>query len=544
MSAKPNLATSNESPALRRTTLLKNMLHSSELEFIMEAHNGISAKIVEEAGFKGIWASGLSISAALGVRDNNEASWTQVLEVLEFMADASSLPILVDGDTGYGNFNNMRRAVKKLEQRGIAGICIEDKLFPKTNSFLGDGQPLADIDEHCGKIKAGKDSQLDDDFSVVARVEALIAGKGMDEALRRAEAYRVAGADGILIHSKRSTADEVLTFAKEWDNRSPLVIVPTKYYDTPTDAFRAANISLVIWANHNLRSSLAAMRDVSEKIYESQSLRDIEGNVASISDVFTIAGNTELAEAEKRYLPDRGGETKAILLAASRGHQLADLTAEKPKCMLDVRGKPLLRRLTHSLNDSGITDITVVGGYKHEAVDLANINKVVNDDYETTGEVASLACAQDRIDGNVVVSYGDILFRNHILDRLMRSDADITVAIDATVRKSDGDFAKCSKPFAEDIIDDAPVLLEQMTSDADGAQGEWIGLVKMSGEGARLVKAEIETMEKDGSLATANMPDLFNRLIASGVTPHVAYFSGHWLDVNDAFDLADARNFL
>ena len=150
---------------------LRTLIGSAETEFLMEAHNGISAKIAEEAGFKGIWASGLSISAQLGVRDSNEASWTQVLEVLEFMSDATSIPILVDGDTGYGNFNNMRRAVQKLIQRGIGGICIEDKLFPKTNSFIGEGQPLADIDEFCGKIKAGKDSQSDDDFSIVARVE-------------------------------------------------------------------------------------------------------------------------------------------------------------------------------------------------------------------------------------------------------------------------------------------------------------------------------------------------------------------------------------
>jgi phosphoenolpyruvate phosphomutase len=183
----------------------------------MEAHNGLSARIVREAGFKGIWASGLAISAQFGVRDNNEASWTQVVDNLEFMADASDLPILLDGDTGYGNFNNVRRLVRKLEQRGIAGVCIEDKIFPKTNSFIGgEQQPLADIDEFCGKIKAGKDSQADDDFSIVARVEALIAGWGMEEALRRAEAYRQAGADAILIHSKLSKADEIVTFAREW----------------------------------------------------------------------------------------------------------------------------------------------------------------------------------------------------------------------------------------------------------------------------------------------------------------------------------------
>eukprot|EP01084_Bolivina_argentea_P071736 130343_1 len=105
----------------KKSTQLRSMLQSSELEFIMEAHNGISAIISEEAGFSGIWGSGLSISAGLGVRDSNEASWSQILDVLEFMSDATSIPILLDGDTGYGNFNNARRLIKKLEERNIAG---------------------------------------------------------------------------------------------------------------------------------------------------------------------------------------------------------------------------------------------------------------------------------------------------------------------------------------------------------------------------------------------------------------------------------------
>ena len=121
---------------IKKTTQFKNLLHSGKVEFLMEAHDGISARIVEEAGFKGIWGSGLCISAAMGVRDNNEASWTQVLEVLEYMSDATNIPILVDADTGYGNFNNVRRLVRKLEQRNVAAMCIEDKLFPKTNSFI------------------------------------------------------------------------------------------------------------------------------------------------------------------------------------------------------------------------------------------------------------------------------------------------------------------------------------------------------------------------------------------------------------------------
>ena len=165
---------------------MRDLLESPELEFLLEAHNGISAKLVQQAGFKGIWASGLALSAQFCVRDSNEASWTQVVDMLEFMSDATDIPILLDGDTGYGNFNNMRRLVRKLEQRGIAGVCIEDKEFPKTNSFIDSGkQALADINEFCGKIRAGKDSQQDPDFCIVARVEALIAGWGMDEALKR-----------------------------------------------------------------------------------------------------------------------------------------------------------------------------------------------------------------------------------------------------------------------------------------------------------------------------------------------------------------------
>ncbi|MHC4454557.1 MAG: phosphoenolpyruvate mutase, partial [Planctomycetota bacterium] len=223
---------------MNKTTQLKQMILSPQLEFLMEAHSGMSAKIVEEAGFKGIWGSGLSISGSLGVRDNNEASWTQILDVLEFMSDATTIPILMDGDTGYGNFNNMRRLVKKLEQRGVAGVCIEDKIFPKTNSFLREEtQPLANIDEFCGKIKAGKDVQNDNDFVIVARVEAFIAGWGLKEALKRAEAYHQAGADAILVHSKLPNASEIFNFMKEWGNRAPIVIVPTKYYTTPTDEF-------------------------------------------------------------------------------------------------------------------------------------------------------------------------------------------------------------------------------------------------------------------------------------------------------------------
>lgn len=530
------------------------LLRSPELAFLMEAHNGVSAKIVEEAGFPGIWGSGLSISAALGVRDNNEASWTQVLETLEFMSDATTIPILVDGDTGYGNFNNVRRLVKKLCQRDIAALAIEDKLFPKTNSFIGEAQPLADVDEFCGKIKAGKDSQLDDAFSIVARTEALISGWGFDEALRRAEAYHAAGADAILVHSKRPTAEEVLAFARAWGNRCPIVIVPTMYYATPTEEFRKAGISVVIWANHNLRAAVSAMREASRRVFEDESLMGVEGRIASVHDIFELADNKELVEAERRYLaPDRRS-LRAILLAASRGARLGALTEEKPKCMLDVRGKPLLHRLVKTIRESGVSDIHIVRGYKKETIDLAEVHLIDNDRYAETGEAGSLACALDKIDGPCLLSYGDILFRRYILDRLLEAAAEITLVVDARWHERDDlakgravDLVRCSRRFTGDYLEDEePAELLAIGPDLPerSATGEWIGLAKLNALGARALGAELEAMRAEGVLDRASVPDVFARLIAKGHRIAVMYITGHWLDVDDAFDLATARNFL
>ncbi|WP_328611376.1 phosphoenolpyruvate mutase [Amycolatopsis sp. NBC_00345] len=296
------------SRALPKTSQLRRLLQRPELSFLMEAHNGLSAKLVEEAGFEGIWASGLSISASLGLRDSNEASWTQVLEIAEFISDATTIPVLLDGDTGYGNFNSVRRLVRKLEQRGVAGVCIEDKLFPKMNSFVrGSGQQLAEIGEFAGKIEAAKAVQRDSDFVVVARTEALIAGHGLAEALRRAEAYRQAGADAILIHSAQADASEVLAFKAEWGERLPVVIVPTKYYRTPTQVFAEHGFSTVIWANHLMRSALQAMRITATRIFTEQHLRNVEDSVAPMAEVFELQDEDELAEAERRWLPRRNG---------------------------------------------------------------------------------------------------------------------------------------------------------------------------------------------------------------------------------------------
>lgn len=536
---------------LKKTTRLKNLLQSKQTEFILEAHNGLSAKIVEEAGFKGIWASGLALSAQHAVRDNNELSWTQVVNVLEFMSDATTIPILLDGDTGYGDFNNMQRLVRKLGQRDIAGVCIEDKLFPKTNSFIqGEKQELEEIETFCGKIKAGKDAQVDSDFCIVARVEAFIAGWGLDEAIGRAEAYHRAGADAILIHSKLSQPDEILSFSSEWANRCPLVIVPTKYYATPTEVFRQHQVSLVIWANHLVRANIAAMQATARTIFESESLVDVEGGIATVSEIFRLQGADELLQAEKKYTRSARQDTSAIILAASRGQGMDELTRDRPKVMIPVAGKPVLRRQVDKFKAQGINDITVVGGYRSEAIEVQGSRLVVNEEWESSSELVSLCCALDSVTSDTVLIYGDLLFRSYILNNLMDWDGNLLAVVDSTplegVSGNKHDLAYCSAPDDRAMYQQK-VTLDQVCSASDWSgrkpDGRWIGMLRARGAGQEYLLQALEQLRNEQGFNRMGMPDLINQLIANGHAPQVQYISGHWTDINNLEDLQKAGDF-
>lgn len=535
---------------MKKSQKLKELLLSDQLEFICEAHNGLSAKIVEEAGFQGIWGSGLSISAQFGVRDNNEASWTQVLDVLEFMSDATHIPILLDGDTGYGNFNNVQRLVRKLEQRDIAGVCLEDKLFPKANSFIGGKQqPLADIDEFAGKIKAGKDAQSDDNFCIVARVEAFIAGWGLSEAMRRAEAYHAAGADAILIHSALAVPDEVLAFKQEWGGRCPVVIVPTKYYSTPTDVYRAHHFSMVIWANHVLRSAISGMQQVTQRIYEEQSLIRVESEIASVAEVFRLQGAAALEEAEKRYLPCALRMPAALVLAASRGVELGELTEDRPKAMVSVAGVPILGHIAAAYNASGIKDITVVRGYCKDSVDLPNLTFVDNDNYASSGELLSLQLGLQRaeITGGLIVSYGDVLFRKYVPTILQETLAPLVIMVDTEWRESVNrgrvaDYVQGSLPYSRHFYG-REVYLQRIAADLpeSDTHGEWMGFFKIDVTKLVLVRDVIAGVLASNPMA--KLPHLLNALVERGESIRVVYTAGHWLDIDSLDDVANAGAF-
>jgi len=527
---------------------LRELLLSKETTILMEAHNGLSAKLVEEAGFAALWGSGLSISAALGVRDCNEASWTQVLEVLEFMSDATSIPMLLDGDTGYGNFNNVRRLVRKLEQRNIAGVCLEDKLFPKTNSFIdGEKQALAQIDEFCGKLRAAKDTQRDTDFMVVARTEAFIAGWGLSEALLRATAYAESGADCILVHSARKDSKEILGFMEQWKGPVPVVIVPTKYPTEPLSSFEKAGITNFIFANQSIRSVITALQTNLKKLRDSNDLMSVEKEIAPVSEIFRIQGEHELRISEKRYLPSTPEPCRGLILAATKGN-FGDLVLDKPKCMLRVGGKAVLARHVEAFNQQGIKDVGVVRGYKKETVNLAGLHAFDNDEHATTGEVYSLYRARDFLKGNLLVAYGDILFDEFILQELLSHTGEITIAVDAAFRmrnrKDDvRDLVKAAgapKP----LDGESRCTLVAVGGDVrpEEATGEWIGLLALRGKGTERLVALLDTMAKQEPqrLRTISLPEVLNELAQSGQEVEVAHSFGHWRDLDSVENLEAA----
>lgn len=321
--------------------MLRSLIQKPTLSFLMEAHNGLSARIAAEAGFEGLWGSGLAISASHGVRDANELSVSEVVHAVSSMQEAVSVPILLDGDTGFGNFNNARRLVRHLERAGVGGVCFEDKLFPKTNSFVnGDAQSLADKREFGLKIRACKDAQRHDDFVVVARLESFITGNGLEDAVERASVYRDSGADAILCHSKLEDASDIEAFMNRWHEfrkDCPVLIVPTTYPQVPTQDFHDLGVSTVIWANHNVRAATAAMQRTSDTIFREQSIRSIEPTVCTVKELFRIQGQDQLTADEGRYL---AAETSPSTRTYGSEHYLVDEHGKRPQYLTDDMSPP------------------------------------------------------------------------------------------------------------------------------------------------------------------------------------------------------------
>lgn len=286
---------------------LRRLFASAGVIRLIGAHNALGARMAARSGFDGVWSSSFELSASHAVPDAGIITLSEHLEVVRAMCRSVEVPVVADCDTGYGDSLHFADAVRQFEAAGVAAVCIEDKLFPKVNSFARGRQALAPIEEFVSKLRAGKQAQRGPDFCIIARVEALIAGEGRVEALRRAHAYADAGADAILVHSKSPTVDELADVVLSWNRPVPLVAVPTSYYRTTAEQLAAMGIKMVIYANQGLRCALKAMEQAYAEILRSGSTALIEERLWSMDSIFELQSDLWVERMESDIVVQGAG---------------------------------------------------------------------------------------------------------------------------------------------------------------------------------------------------------------------------------------------
>ena len=283
------------------TPSLKNILNSKSIVKVGGAFDAMSAKLVEDAGFDAVWAGGFAISATHALPDASILTMTEFLNAASIMANACNIPIIADCDTGFGGPSNVTHMVRKYESAGISSICIEDKIFPKQNSLLENGQnDLLSEKEFVAKILAANEAKNSKDFLIIARIEALISGLGMKEALKRADAYEKAGADVILIHSKQKNPDEIFEFTDSWKGDIPIVVIPTTYDSVKLSDIYEHKIKMVIYANQTLRAAYDAMENLLKEMAVTEKISDIKQKMSSMNEIFDLQEMYDIKNKEKK----------------------------------------------------------------------------------------------------------------------------------------------------------------------------------------------------------------------------------------------------
>jgi phosphoenolpyruvate phosphomutase len=284
-----------------RLKRLRRLISSKNIVRIIEAHNGLTGLIVENTKvevngeireFDGMWVSSLTDSVSRGKPDIEVLDITARISNINDLLEVTTKPVIFDGDTG-GRTEHFVFTVRTLERLGVSAIIIEDKVGLKKNSLFGTDvqQNQESIEGFSEKIKAGKRAQVTDDFMIIARIESLILQVGMEDALTRAKAYIEAGTDGIMIHSKEKTPDEILEFCKHFQafaRKVPLVVAPSSFDTIYEDELALAGVNVVIYANQLLRSAYPAMVDTAKRILTYQRAYECRENLMSIKDILTL----------------------------------------------------------------------------------------------------------------------------------------------------------------------------------------------------------------------------------------------------------------
>ncbi|MBI1870711.1 MAG: isocitrate lyase/phosphoenolpyruvate mutase family protein [Chlamydiae bacterium] len=545
---------------MNKPSLLRNLFNRPSPILAVGAHDALSAKLIEEAGFDAIWAGGFGISAAQKcLPDANFLTMTENLEVAKNINEAVLLPVIADCDNGYGNALNVMRTVIEYEKIGIAGISIEDNIFPKQCSFYpGFRRELVSVEEMEGKIRAGQSAKKNPDFLFIARIEALIAGWGMEEALRRGEAYAKAGADAILIHSKSKLPDEVIQFAKAWKLKVPLVVVPTIFDSISAESLGEHGFKVVIFANQLIRSAIRSMKEMLKELKEKGYSGAVQSHLIPLEEVYRLVGVQEMKEAEDQYLPIGGEKTRAIIVSAGFEKDLMPLIEDRPKSMLEIKGKTILERQVEVLNSCNIKDIVVVRGYQSEKIRLPNLRYYENPHYEENYILSSFFCAEPEIEGRVIFLYGDILFEKTVLEKLLQSPEDISLVVDRAWYDAHRD-GKIPLGIEREVVmmkEPPPTAYRYLSSgahqsivkigeklDRNLAHGEFIGMAMFSPKGTEILRKEYEHLKHapNGnfheaiSLQKASLTDMIQEMIERGHCVHAVDIYKGWMEI-DTFE--------
>ena len=281
---------------------IKNKIKCSDgMIMVGGIYDVMSALLVERSNFDAIWISGLGLSVSRkGRPDASIITMSDIVDVTHNISNVVSIPSIIDMDSGFGNAINIYYFIKELVNAGAAGVCIEDNIFPKSNSFYLDiRKDLVSIGEMQNKIKAAKDASHDG-FTVIARTESLIVGESIEEALDRSYAYEEAGADGLVVHSANWVV--LKSFLDQWKGRVSLVCIPTKMPQITLSQFKEYGFEMLIFANHALRASLKSSTEILDEIRLGGLSSDIEKKLSSVEDVFDLIKMNSLSELERTYL--------------------------------------------------------------------------------------------------------------------------------------------------------------------------------------------------------------------------------------------------
>lgn len=555
-----------------RLKLLRQSIEQKGFVRLMEAHSGISGIVAERASFAmeneslefdGFWESSLTDSASQGLPDveivGREARLAKINEILA----VTRKPIIVDGDTGRSPVE-FEYLVRDLERRGVSAVIIEDKVFPKRNSLdTSARQTLEDPSEFAQKIQRGKKECLTDEFMIIARLESLIAGTGLEDALARAETYMQAGVDGIMIHSQKDRPDEILAFAEAFqslcrklEKRLPLVCVPTTYNLITDRELAQHGFNIMIHANHLLRSSYKAMQQTALAILENDRGFEAEPLCAPTSEIFAAVGFDRIKEQDRQYSSDQ--RLSVIIPTAGKDPVFPD----RPKSMINVGGKTILEHQLEGLRKAGLTNnqVVVVRGHEAEQLTRADVAFRDNDRYLDTHSLHSLFCAESAMEEGFVLVYSDILFNEDLIRRLVGCAGDIVLLIDNSYRYHTHTVDKQldmvisgrqhssqrRRLQANSLVDIAKIGKGISTEMADF---EFVGIAYFSEEGAEILrKVYRDSQAQAGSgfheapnFQRATITDILQEIIDRGFKVQGQETSMGWIEIHNLQDIGVAE---